>query len=90
MRQRFIDKFEIDEWTGNRLYLTTACFDRHYIDREEMKLTDKENKIRNLECMNRADREENICQNYLAQGYRPLKNESIEEFITRCKEDICL
>ena len=83
-------KFEVDPKNGSYLYTTDACMGRHSIPRSKMYQTRQEDRVRGLECWNRADREDSRTNNKLAHfisiGYRMTTEESVEEFILRCEE----
>lgn len=91
---KFTDKFDTNEdplYTANCWKLTaTGCMERHNLTRDAMMLTRKETKKANWELPNRAEWEEKRLLNTVAslfkQGYRLRKEETLEEFVTRCYE----
>jgi hypothetical protein len=98
-QKAFSDKFAEDtvvDVGGHNSFLLTSvgCFKRHDIERKEMYLTDQENKTRNFDYLNKAEREERQIQidlqKLFALGYKLLLDESAEDFITRCKEEECI
>jgi isochorismate synthase EntC len=89
---RFNERFANDENTGVNKLTSTGCMNRFNIHRSEMMLTDNENRQRNFEYANNAEREERRMQMTLWKcfnklGYKLLDNESADELIERAKQD---
>ena len=89
---RFNERFANDENTGVNKLMSTGCMERFNVHRSEMMLTDKENRQRNFEYANRAEKEERRIQNMLFKcfnmyGYKLMDNEGAEELIQRAIED---
>jgi hypothetical protein len=86
-RERFRDRFANDEFTGVNKLTSVGCMKRFDIPREEVYLNNRENKQRNWEYANRAEREEQrlvgTAARLFAAGHKLLEDESIEDFIER-------
>ena len=91
----FRDRFDTDDnphnTTGVYKLTSVGCMERFKIDRDDMMLTPAENRTRNWENSNRAEREERMLLGKVAtllkKGYKILPtDESLEEFVLRCQE----
>jgi hypothetical protein len=91
-RVRFRDRFANEEFTGVNKLTSVGCMKRFDIPREEVYHTDRENKLRNWELSNRAEREErrlvNTAARLFTQGHKLRPDESIEDFIERIEPDV--
>lgn len=93
--KQFAERFAIADGIGESgSYLLTAdgCYQRHNLKRKDMYLTDKENRMRNWELTNNAEREERSIQHNLWKcfhqlGYKLLDNEGAEDLIQRAIND---
>lgn len=94
-QKRFKENFEVANEigdNGSRKLSSWGCYQRHNLPRNEMQLTQEENRQRNFELTNRAEREESRIQNQLWQclhlyKMKLKKEETVEELIERAKED---
>jgi len=88
---RFKDKFAHNPDTGVRKLTADGCAHKFDLTREEMHLSDKENKIRNWEHRNNAEWEEQRlvrkAHHYFQMGMKLMDNEGLEGFVNRCDED---
>ena len=89
--KRFKDRFAVNSDTGVRKLTSYGCMQKYNIPREEVYLTNEENKTRNFERSNRVEAEERHlvieAQYYFSMGYKLLDNESFDDFIARCRTD---
>ena len=89
--ERFRDRFANEESTGVNKLTSVGCMKRFDIPREEIYNTTRENKLRNWEYSNRAEREDQRmiakAARLFAQGNKLLVDESMEDFLERIEPD---
>lgn len=89
-------RFAVDDEIGgthSRKLTADGCFQRHTLPRSQQYMRPSEDRIRNFEYRNQAEREEYRLQNMVAlllsMGHRPSLNQdkTLEEFVSRMKAE---